>query len=358
MRRILEVNDDRFVRCSAKIALASIVQESGESRQPEAAKLFEEFLAEFDGKVEYHARSIENMYRARAKREVRYIRAVGLGRQAPETIGRDLNGKQMALTDYRGRVVLVSFWATWCYPCMKMIPYEKELLARFDEDKFAIVGVNRDADLEAAREAVKEHQIPWSSFRNSNDEKEQVIGGWSVPGFPTFYLLDSNGIVRKRWLGEPPLGDLTDFVARLIESQTDELNKSAQQSTTRQRNSVSHKQYPKIDVAEDLPGATGFIGKTYEAKGEVFKYVVFIPHNYDQKTPTPAILFLHGAGLQGTDGRKQLIGALANAIYQQAGSFPFIVVFPQASEVDWQPKSPNGKRAIAILDEVCARVRH
>ena len=125
------------------------------------------------------------MNRARANLALEVIRSHGLGKQAPETVGLDLNGKQMALTDYQGKVVLVSFWATWCYPCMKMIPYEKELLGRFDEDKFAIVGVNGDADQEVAREAVKKHEIPWRSFRHSNDEQSQVIGRWSVPGFPT-----------------------------------------------------------------------------------------------------------------------------------------------------------------------------
>lgn len=354
LRRIIEVNNDRFVRCSAKIALASIVQESGESRQPEAAKLFEEFLAEFDGKVEYHAAEIEKMYRGRAERAIKVIRSHGLGRQAPETIGLDLNGKQMALTDYRGKVVLVSFWATWCYPCMKMIPYEKELLRRFDQNKFAIVGVNGDTDHEAAREAVEEHQIPWRSFQHSNDRQTQAIGRWSVPGFPTFYLLDSNGIVRRRWLGEPPLADLTATVERLIETQTVETNKPAQPSATREPNPISQIQYPKIDVAEDLLGVTGFVGKTYEAKGDVSKYVVFIPRNHDTGKPIPAILFLHGSGLQGTDGRRQLTGALAHAIHQQVNSFPFIVVFPQANEGDWQFESPNGRRAIAILDEVCS----
>ncbi len=75
LRRILAVNKDRFVRCGAKMALASLVLAAGKRRQPEAEKILEEFLAEFDGKQEYRAQAIENMYRQRAERQLAAIRA-------------------------------------------------------------------------------------------------------------------------------------------------------------------------------------------------------------------------------------------------------------------------------------------
>lgn len=346
LRRILEVNKDRFVRCSAKIALASIVQESGELRQPEAEGLFVEFLAEFDGSARYHASSIEKMYRERAKRSLEVIRSHGLGKLAPETVGIDLNNEPMTLEDYRGKVVLVSFWATWCFPCMKMIPHEKQLVERFASEEFAIVGINGDKDVEVAREAVKKHRIPWRSFQHDPAGKDRIVDQWHVAGWPTFYLLDINGVVRKRWIGEPALDDLSDSVERLIESPAKGL-----QSARREAHSDVPRRYAPVNVAIDKPGATGFVAKTIRSNGKASKYVVFIPRNYNPETFVPAILFLHGAGLEGTDGRKQLTGALANAIRQRR-SFPFIAVFPQAHQGNWQATSPSGKRAMAILDEV------
>jgi predicted peptidase len=82
------------------------------------------------------------------------------------------------------------------------------------------------------------------------------------------------------------------------------------------------------------------------------KYVVFIPHSYDGQHELPVILFLHGAGLSGTDGREQIRGALAKAIQMQEKTFPFIALFPQAHVGDWQADSPDGKLALAILDAV------
>jgi predicted peptidase len=63
-------------------------------------------------------------------------------------------------------------------------------------------------------------------------------------------------------------------------------------------------------------------------------------------------LFLHGSGHTGTDGRRQLTGALANAIRIREREFPFIAIFPQSHAGSWEAASPDGFRAIAILDEV------
>ncbi|HEV8061243.1 MAG TPA: dienelactone hydrolase family protein [Gemmataceae bacterium] len=98
---------------------------------------------------------------------------------------------------------------------------------------------------------------------------------------------------------------------------------------------------------------TGFIDMVYKnASGYEAKYVVFIPHKYDSKEALPVILFLHGSGAVGNDGRKQIAGALAKAIRKDEKDFAFIAVFPQSHEGGWTAGSADGKRALAILDEV------
>jgi predicted peptidase len=98
---------------------------------------------------------------------------------------------------------------------------------------------------------------------------------------------------------------------------------------------------------------TGFIDKVYRGSdGHEAKYVVFIPHNYGGKSAYPLILYLHGSGQTGTDGRKQTTVGLGPAIKTQEKTFPFIAVFPQAHMGGWEASSEDGKRALAILDEV------
>ena len=354
MRRILEVNQDRFVRCSAKIALAAIVRSGGRERQQEARQLFKQFLAEFDGKTEYRASSIEQQYRHDAQRILDAIRTHGLGAVVPDTVGIDLEGQPISLAEYRGKVVLVSFWGTWCYPCMKAIPYEKELYERFGPDQFAIVGVNADQEPRAAQEAVVTHGIPWRSFQVKKQDGTSIANDWHIAGYPTLYLLDADGFIIGSWLGIPPPSELERTISELIGKSKgqDSLARGFDKSAPNSAGDARKETTTPIEVIADLQGATGFVGKVLRRPdGRESKYVVFIPSDYDASEKYPAILFLHGAGAQGTDGQRH-ITALAKAINRRKGSFPFIVVFPQAPSGDWQPESGNGELAIAALDDV------
>jgi predicted peptidase len=102
-------------------------------------------------------------------------------------------------------------------------------------------------------------------------------------------------------------------------------------------------------AASTATAQTGFIDKTHS---DGAKYVIFVPHDYNGDTPYPIILFLHGAGETGEDGQKQVSVGLGKAIKKQEKTFPFIVVFPQSKKRTWSAGSDDGKRAIAILDDV------
>lgn len=82
------------------------------------------------------------MVNENAKQRLTAMRFAPIGRSAPEVCGVDLDGQPMKLSDLHGKVVLITFWATWCGPCMKLIPHERELAARLEDRPFAIVGVN------------------------------------------------------------------------------------------------------------------------------------------------------------------------------------------------------------------------
>lgn len=84
------------------------------------------------------------------------------------------------------------------------------------------------------------------------------------------------------------------------------------------------------------PGESGFLDKTIEYNGAEVKYVVFVPKGYDPEKPHPTILFLHGSGEQGDDGKKQATQGLGNAIKLAEDKWNFIVIFPQ------KPKGRGG----------------
>lgn len=216
VRHILEVNENRFVRLSAHFALASIIRSQGATRQDEARQLYEEFLASFDGNTPHRAQGIEQANRQETEQIIKIMDRHGLGMPAPETHGFDLDGNAISLKDYRGRVVLVSFWATWCRPCLEAIPHEVALLEAFGESDFAIFGVNVDKDIEKAKAAVQEHGMAWKSLRARQEGTSHAMD-WTVAGYPTFYLLDKQGVIANSWNGLPPESELRDLIRELID---------------------------------------------------------------------------------------------------------------------------------------------
>jgi predicted peptidase len=99
---------------------------------------------------------------------------------------------------------------------------------------------------------------------------------------------------------------------------------------------------------------TGFLYRTFKGTdGQKVNYALFVPHDYTPERPVPVILFLHGGGEAGTDGRKPTQVGIGPAIRAREKAFPFLVVFPQAQlSAIWLPGQSEGDRALAILDDV------
>ena len=98
---------------------------------------------------------------------------------------------------------------------------------------------------------------------------------------------------------------------------------------------------------------TGLLDRTItDADGKEAKYVLFVPHDYKGDKPYPLVLFLHGAGETGNDGKKQTYVGLGPVTRMQEKSFPFFVVFPQSQDRTWAAESKDGLRALDILAAV------
>jgi poly(3-hydroxybutyrate) depolymerase len=107
------------------------------------------------------------------------------------------------------------------------------------------------------------------------------------------------------------------------------------------------------------PGTAGsFVPRVFKDAAGAHKYVLFIPPNYTADKTWPVILYLHGAGERGNDGVLQTSVGLGPFVKERAATFPFFVVFPQCEDTQgriltaWSRSSPDGRRALAILDSV------
>ena len=105
---------------------------------------------------------------------------------------------EFTLSEHRGEVVYVTFWASWCVPCREEMPFLSALWQRHRDEGLQVIGVNVDEDIEAARAFAKDFNI---EFPLVWDEDRSVSKLYRVAGYPSHYVLDRRGKVRYSALG-------------------------------------------------------------------------------------------------------------------------------------------------------------
>jgi thiol-disulfide isomerase/thioredoxin len=135
-----------------------------------------------------------------------------------ELEGKLVDGSDFDWASYRGKVVLVDFWATWCGPCIAELPNVKEVYKKYHEKGFDVVGISLDHVRQSLENFVKKEEIPWAQLY---DEEKQRGKGWNCPmalkygvsGIPLAILVDKEGkVVSMRARGE----ELEQLVAKQL----------------------------------------------------------------------------------------------------------------------------------------------
>ena len=112
----------------------------------------------------------------------------------------DLDGKPVKLSDYRGKVVLVNFWATWCPPCRREMPSMERLAQRLKEQPFVILAVNQQEEADQVF-AFTGQLDPAPTFPILFDHDSRVSHAWNVLGLPASFIVDKQGRVVYRAMG-------------------------------------------------------------------------------------------------------------------------------------------------------------
>lgn len=144
-----------------------------------------------------------------------------VGTPAVDFVGVDLDGKAMKLSDFKGKVVLLDFWATWCGPCMQMIPKIQELSAQFAGKEVVVIGMNQDdpESLDQVKEAVQKRTL---TFRQFMDTDGAVSEQFQVSAIPCTVLIDGKGVIQ--WIhvgGSPSLKqEIAEKIERLLKGES------------------------------------------------------------------------------------------------------------------------------------------
>jgi thiol-disulfide isomerase/thioredoxin len=150
-----------------------------------------------------------------ANGELDEIEHFTVGAHAPDIVGRDLKGQPLKMSDYRGRIVVLSFWGSWCGPCMQMVPIERHFVERTAGKPVALIGVNSDEDAASGLTAAAKEGMTWPSFWNGSlGPNGPIARAWHVSSWPTVYVLDGDGVIRFKFSGYG--GDRTERILNAV----------------------------------------------------------------------------------------------------------------------------------------------
>ncbi len=117
---------------------------------------------------------------------------------APDFSLKSFDGREITLSQLKGKVVLLDFWATWCGPCKESIPHMIQLYKNYRESGFELVGMNIEkGDSETVRRFIASMEIPYPVVM----APENVVNSYRVSGIPAAFLIDKEGKIRERMLG-------------------------------------------------------------------------------------------------------------------------------------------------------------
>lgn len=136
-----------------------------------------------------------------------------IGVAAPDWTLKSPDGKDVKLADFRGKVLVLDFWATWCPPCRKEIPSFIELQTQYEKAGLVIIGISFDKTVDAVKEFAKTEKINYPLAMGTMDVA-QAYGG--IRSIPTTFIVDPTGKIVKSLVGFHPKAEFEKEITPLL----------------------------------------------------------------------------------------------------------------------------------------------
>jgi peroxiredoxin len=214
LRAVLEKNPHRDVQGLACLALATHLKKQSRN-DANLAREAEQLLQRAADRYADVKTTFRGTVGERAKCELFEMRSLVIGKVAPDIEGEDQDGKAFKLSDYRGRVVLLNFWGSWCGPCMALVPRERTLVKKLENKPFVLLGINSDESKDKLKKVITNKEMTWRSwFDGSNGP---IATQWNVTLWPTLYVLDHKGVIRHKWVDSSGDKVLDEAIEKLVQ---------------------------------------------------------------------------------------------------------------------------------------------
>lgn len=123
--------------------------------------------------------------------------AKGAFDQSPDFKANDISGQTLKLSEFKGKIVLLDFWATWCPPCRVEIPNLLEIYRQFKNKNFVLISVSLDRDIPLARQFVKEKEMNWLHVID-RESSSSIASLYEIEYIPTTFIIDGKGKIVAR----------------------------------------------------------------------------------------------------------------------------------------------------------------
>ena len=140
------------------------------------------------------------------------FQAKGINALPPEFEAKDITGKTVKLSDFKGKVVLLDFWATWCPPCRVEIPNLLEIYRQFKNSNFVLISISLDRDIPLALQFVKDKKMNWLHIID-RVASDTIASLYEIEYIPATFIIDGKGkIVARNLRG----AELTNTITNLL----------------------------------------------------------------------------------------------------------------------------------------------
>ena len=136
-----------------------------------------------------------------------------IGNAAPQFAVED-SDRRISLGDFKGKIVVLNFWATWCPPCVDEMPSLVRMQQLMRDKGVTVLAVSVDADSGSYHKFLKDHNVNLLTVRDPDQKSNNLYGTFK---FPETYIIDRNGVVRRKFIGPVDWNqpDILDYLSKL-----------------------------------------------------------------------------------------------------------------------------------------------